>query len=187
MLPKGFVDAKEASFKVVKEIALDENDYRFGHTKVLHLVLIHACITKLNNQTLIEIFCKLTASMQINNVQFFCTILELSYFQESFSQSITLLTLSMITLNKFNDNRFSSVLVCSVDSRRCVMRDSERFSPGCKPGFVGIWLRRTSSVFKNNVLPCWLSSATCANFYNSATGSGGNFTQRSSHSSMLLV
>lgn len=35
VLPKGFVDAKEASFKVVKEIALDENDYRFGHTKVL--------------------------------------------------------------------------------------------------------------------------------------------------------
>lgn len=34
VLPKGFVDAKEASFKVVKEIALDENDYRFGHTKV---------------------------------------------------------------------------------------------------------------------------------------------------------
>lgn len=34
VLPKGFVDAKEASCKVVKEIALDENDYRFGHTKV---------------------------------------------------------------------------------------------------------------------------------------------------------
>lgn len=44
VLPKGFVDAKEASFKVVKEIALDENDYRFGHTKVLHIVIIHACI-----------------------------------------------------------------------------------------------------------------------------------------------
>lgn len=40
VLPKGFVDAKEASFKVVKEIALDENDYRFGHTKVL-VALVH--------------------------------------------------------------------------------------------------------------------------------------------------
>lgn len=35
VLPKGFVDAKEATIKVVKEIALDDNDYRFGHTKVL--------------------------------------------------------------------------------------------------------------------------------------------------------
>lgn len=40
VLPKGFVDAKEASLKVVKEIALDENDYRFGHTKVPIIVLI---------------------------------------------------------------------------------------------------------------------------------------------------
>lgn len=37
VLPKGFVDAKEASCKVIKEIALDENDFRFGHTKV-HMV-----------------------------------------------------------------------------------------------------------------------------------------------------
>ena len=34
VLPKGFVDAKEATIKVIKEIALDENDFRFGHTKV---------------------------------------------------------------------------------------------------------------------------------------------------------
>lgn len=46
MLPKGFVDAKEASFKVVKEIALDENDYRFGHTKVPFSfnVMLYSCL-----------------------------------------------------------------------------------------------------------------------------------------------
>lgn len=94
VLPKGFVDAKEASFKVVKEIALDENDYRFGHTKVLHTVLIHAC----TNNTLIEASYKLTPLMQITYI-IFCTILELDYFYESFQMSITILTFHTMTFD----------------------------------------------------------------------------------------
>lgn len=48
VLPKGFVDAREATIKVVKEIALDDNDFRFGHTKVPEFVLaILLCISLL--------------------------------------------------------------------------------------------------------------------------------------------
>jgi len=34
-VPKGFVDAKVATEKILKAINLDTNEYRFGHTKVL--------------------------------------------------------------------------------------------------------------------------------------------------------
>jgi hypothetical protein len=34
ILPKGFVDAKIATEKLIKEINLDENEFRFGNTKV---------------------------------------------------------------------------------------------------------------------------------------------------------
>lgn len=35
-IPKGFVDAKVATEKVIGAIQLDENDHKFGHTKACH-------------------------------------------------------------------------------------------------------------------------------------------------------
>lgn len=39
VIPKGFVDAKVATEKVVGAIQLDENDFKFGHTKARSLLI----------------------------------------------------------------------------------------------------------------------------------------------------
>ncbi len=36
-VPKGFVDAKQATEKVIDAIQLDSNDFRYGHTKASNL------------------------------------------------------------------------------------------------------------------------------------------------------
>lgn len=68
ILPKGFVDAKVASEKLVKATNIDEGEYRFGHTKVIMF-----------NSLFILFLLKLTQNFKLYKMCHFFQLVERKY------------------------------------------------------------------------------------------------------------